>query len=521
MIRPIKRLPRWLGGSSPAGDASPSSARERLAPIIVLFAVLVLAGTLASVVFALNRMASEANRIEGQLATRSAEAAVKAFVRRLGKSHGDYAVWDDAVRSLYGTPNPQFVDENFAASTVDPIFFDTAYVLDEGDRDVFGYRNGKAVDVDAADAFGPALQSMLAKLPRDGRSYAVEAGLLQTKWGLAAVAAGPIVPNTPTMSKVPTRARVLIIAKAFDSDAVTRLGEDFVIDGLRLGKAGETPGLAVVDPTGNAVGRLVWSPSQLGHEAHAQVSPAVFAMLGLLALMMAILTALAVRSLRRGNRLAEAAEAQQRQLGAALANMPHGLCMFGADGRLILCNARYAELYKLPPHLVTPGTALDDIVSYRHQIGNAPLDFPNYVSHQGIEFEVSANAVFEFALEDGRIIRLNHLALRGGGYVATHEDVTETARVKKRMSYMAKHDALTNLPNRVLFREKLLEAFEAVPSEGRPSEGRFAVHLSRYRPVQGGQRNARPSGRRCTSHRAGAAAVQLCEADRYRCAPQR
>ena len=493
-------FPRWTGGGRPpvqaAADAAapppdgaksgsisatPPRARERLGLIIVLFAVVVLAGTLTSVVFALNQMASEANRIEGRLTARSAEAAVKAFMRRLGESQGDYARWDDAVRFFYGTPDPDFVAQNLIASTAESTFFDTAYLLDEDGREVLGYRNGQAVAAKADAAFGPALKPMLARLPHDGRTYAVETGLLQTVWGLAAVAVGPIVPNTPAIADPPQRARMLVIAKALDQAAVERLGEDFVIDGFKLGGAASASGLTLTDPTGRAVGQLTWSPPQLGHEAHAQVSPAVFAMLALLALGMVVLTILAVRSLGRSNRLAETAEAQQRQLNAALANMPHGLCMFDANNRLVLCNSRYAELYKLPPHLVRPGTPLEDIVGYRHRIGNAPLDFPNYVTHEGLGFEFGSNSVFEIALEDGRTVRLNHLALRGGGYVATHEDVSENTRAKKRMTYMAKHDALTNLPNRTLFREKLHEAFGAVSTAGR-----FAVHcidLDRFKGV--------------------------------------
>jgi diguanylate cyclase (GGDEF)-like protein len=153
---------------------------------------------------------------------------------------------------------------------------------------------------------------------------------------------------------------------------------------------------------------------------------------------------------------------QNARLDAALTNMPHGLCMFDADKRLVLSNSRYAEMYNLPPALVVPGTPLQDIIEYRQQIGNAPRNFPNYVTHDGVEFRVGNNSLFEFALEDGRKVRLNHLALRGGGYVATHEDVTEAMRAETRISHMAGHDALTNLPNRVLFREKLQEALRRV-----------------------------------------------------------
>ncbi len=120
----------------------------------------------------------------------------------------------------------------------------------------------------------------------------------------------------------------------------------------------------------------------------------------------------------------------QRRLEAALANLPHGLCMFDADRRLVLCNTRYVEMYRLPPELVAEGTRLDDIVAYREKAGNAPVAFPNYVSHSGIEFIPGANSVFEFTLQDGRTIRINHLAIAGGGYAATHEDVSEVIEAR-------------------------------------------------------------------------------------------
>ena len=128
---------------------------------------------------------------------------------------------------------------------------------------------------------------------------------------------------------------------------------------------------------------------------------------------------------RRAEELAQDAESQQRRLEGMLANTPHGLCMFDADKCLVVCNARYAELYNLPPSIVRPGTPLQEIVDYREQVGTSPKNFPNYVTHDGVAWKKGGNSVFEVALEDGRTIRLNHLALAGGGYVATHEDMSE------------------------------------------------------------------------------------------------
>ena len=87
---------------------------------IVLPALIVLGGTLATVLVSLQEMAGEVNRIEQTLTARSVEAAVQSQLRRMGDSNGDYAQWDDAVRKLYGKIDSAFVNENFKASTEDP-----------------------------------------------------------------------------------------------------------------------------------------------------------------------------------------------------------------------------------------------------------------------------------------------------------------------------------------------------------------------------------------------------------------
>jgi signal transduction histidine kinase len=156
--------------------------------------------------------------------------------------------------------------------------------------------------------------------------------------------------------------------------------------------------------------------------------------------------------LRRPSRNAWA----QRRLEAALANLPHGMCMFDKDRQMVLCNERYAQMYELPSELVEPGTPLEEIVAYREKIGNAPVAFPNYASHDGIEFRSGANSVFEFTLQDGRTIRINHLALSDGGYVATHEDVTEVIEAR---SARALADARAALVAELERRNRELEAF--------------------------------------------------------------
>ena len=59
---------------------------------------------------------------------------------------------------------------------------------------------------------------------------------------------------------------------------------------------------------------------------------------------------------------------------------------------------------------------------------------------------------------NGRSIRVVDQPKKGGGWVATFEDITEWQQAQEQITHMARHDALTNLPNRTLFREQLEQA---------------------------------------------------------------
>jgi len=163
------------------------------------------------------------------------------------------------------------------------------------------------------------------------------------------------------------------------------------------------------------------------------------------------------RVLDRINRAAaELALAEQnRRFDAALSNMPHGLCMFDGDTRLILCNAAYRRLYALPENLTLPGTPLQDILDHRIVTGSAPIDWEDYRDIV-IESEQRGGDLINrhIQLQDGRTIQITHNPIPEGGYVASHEDVTEilAAAADRRL---ARHDPLTGLPNRTLLRERL------------------------------------------------------------------
>ena len=80
-------------------------------------------------------------------------------------------------------------------------------------------------------------------------------------------------------------------------------------------------------------------------------------------------------------------------------------------------------------------------------------------------------SAFTQELMDGRIVAVSQRPMQDGGWVAVHEDITERRRAEAKIAHLARHDMLTNLPNRVLFREHLENAFDRI----QPGRG-FAVH---------------------------------------------
>jgi diguanylate cyclase (GGDEF)-like protein len=149
----------------------------------------------------------------------------------------------------------------------------------------------------------------------------------------------------------------------------------------------------------------------------------------------------------------------------ALNSMSQGLCMFDTQGRLIVCNEQYAKMYALPEALTQPDAEWRDIVAHRlNTFGYRDLDFEDVVAlHHAIDLKKTETTTTR-VLGDGRTILIRHRPIREGGWVATHEDITERQKAEERLSQMARHDALTNLPNRFLFQERMEKAVAALKS---------------------------------------------------------
>jgi diguanylate cyclase (GGDEF)-like protein len=154
-------------------------------------------------------------------------------------------------------------------------------------------------------------------------------------------------------------------------------------------------------------------------------------------------------------------EGINERFDAALNNMSQGLCMFDAEQKVVVSNARYAEIYRLSLDQIEPGTSLRQILEYRREKGtNFEVAADTYVKKNVKE----AKEIQELA--DGRVVAIARHMMPNGGWLTTHEDITDRARSEERIAFLAQHDLLTGLANRALFAEKLDDAAKRLQRHG-------------------------------------------------------
>ncbi len=170
------------------------------------------------------------------------------------------------------------------------------------------------------------------------------------------------------------------------------------------------------------------------------------------------------------------------QFDTALNNMPHGLCMFGADGRLAVMNHRFGEMMRLSEDLVHRGAGAPDIVAACIAAGAI-----SPVSGKLIVSEVDSLQAGYITTADpdsanDRALSWTFQPMAGGGTVVLVEDITERRNAEARISHLARYDELTALPNRVNFRDEMERLLAISHSAARLSALLF-IDLDQFKQV--------------------------------------
>lgn len=214
-------------------------------------------------------------------------------------------------------------------------------------------------------------------------------------------------------------------------------------------------------------------------------------MVGAAAIGAALVTAFA-GALLIALRQRETVDAERARATAVLANaveaMSDGFALWDGEDRLVACNQRYRELFSITAPYLVPGARFEDVMRAGAAAARAPLSGP------ASEEEVAERARWhrpdhspvERRLMDGRWVLMTDRHTADGGVVALRTDITALKAVQAelaeanwrataaadeaqrqnmalieregRIRFLAHHDDLTGLPNRVVFRERMGKA---------------------------------------------------------------
>jgi diguanylate cyclase (GGDEF)-like protein len=170
------------------------------------------------------------------------------------------------------------------------------------------------------------------------------------------------------------------------------------------------------------------------------------------------------------------------QFDTALNNMPHGLCMFRADGCLAVMNHRFIEMMNLSDDLVQRGASAADIISACISSGSI-----SDASGKMILSEIENTQAKDIITADpdvarGRSWSWTFQPMAGGGAVVLLEDITERRNAEARISHLARYDELTALPNRLNFRDEI-ERLLVIPRHAAQMSALLFVDLDQFKQV--------------------------------------
>lgn len=143
------------------------------------------------------------------------------------------------------------------------------------------------------------------------------------------------------------------------------------------------------------------------------------------------------------------------QFDTALNNMPHGLCMFGADGRLAVMNYRFSEMMELSDGLVQSGASASDIIAACVSAGSISAASGKIILAEIENSEARGVVTADPDLVRNRSLSWTFQPMADGGAVVLLEDITERRNAEAKISHLARFDELTELPNRVNFRNEI------------------------------------------------------------------
>jgi diguanylate cyclase (GGDEF)-like protein/PAS domain S-box-containing protein len=413
----------------------------------------------------------------------SVAAALERHASHLGRIAKDFAWWNDAVENLVLSLKQDWADQGIGFYAFENYGYERSFVLNGENRTIYSSVNAARVDDQAFAVLRPGLEVILeeARALAENKPEPVT-GIMEAADGrILLVGVSAIAPEEGAPFQLPEGPKFLLIfTKDLNQELLDSIGGALPLEGLRLTMASDGSAdqgvLPLVAPDGTTLGRLVWQPHKPGQQFLASVTPA----LAIAILLIGAFTYAVLRHAREATGAIEASEARFRDVADASSDW---IWEVDAGLRLTFISERYALVTGELPE-ASLGVPLAELFHAGENLERWHQFIADLERWRPFRNVVS---LCEDAQGIHRTVRLSgkpvlHTTGRPIGYRGTATDITAEIEAGRRAEYLAMHDALTRLPNRVLLLERLDQAIASV-SRRRDMAALLLLDLDRFKDV--------------------------------------
>ena len=477
--------------------------------IIVPIALLVMIAMAVVVAFILFS-AKKQDEIARNDSIKSVSGALDRNLTHLERIAKDFAWWNEAVENLVMSVDLEWADQGIGFYAFENYGYETSFVIDGQNRTIYSSMNAERMDLEAFSVLRFGLETLVESaraLSEDKPEPS--GGLLKTADGkILLVGVSAIAPEDGATFQLPSGPKhVLIFTKELNQELLDSIGGALPLEGLRLARANASAAggdaiLPLMAPDGTELGTLVWQPHEPGRQFLESVTPA----LAIAIIVIAAFTYAVLRHARETTGAIEASEARFRDVADASSDW---IWEVDATLRLTFISERYALVTGELPEASLGMPLAGAVPSRREPRALAPVY--RTTSSAGARSATSSRCArtptASTVPSASPASRSSTPPARPIGYRGTATDITAEIEAGRRAEYLAMHDALTGLPNRVLLLERLDQAIASV-SRRRDMAALLLLDLDRFKDVN--DTLGHPAGRSPPARRSQCGSAPAC-----------
>ncbi|WP_337269648.1 bifunctional diguanylate cyclase/phosphodiesterase [Oryzifoliimicrobium ureilyticus] len=437
--------------------------------------------------------ADRQNKLEVVASTRLAHTALAVKTREVARNLKDYAVWEDVYNNLYLKVDTQWAgtDGNIGKNIFEGLGYEAAFVISNTGKTVYSVIEGKPQEADAFAVLSSGLPALLQRARTENEPLT---GMLKNGSDVVIVAATPILPPSIDRNSVDRNSlSILVFSKKINESFLSRMGQDYLLNDLAINPPGSHPSAAHFDLNsidGEDLGAISWVPAKPGYQLLPLLAPP-------LAICAVILMAFAVVVVRNIRRSSLALEASAKTVAAYAQTLQESEARFkdvaeASSDWIWECDSQLQIMFLSTRFSEVTGIAAANVLGKTMQkFFQSESDSGGWTSlmediAEGHAFR-DLRCLYKDARGMTRICRLAGRPIKNTdgafiGFRGTATDITKEVEAQARASHFALHDALTGLPNRVLFRERLNSALNET-KKAKSSVSVICLDLDHFKEV--------------------------------------